>query len=267
MEKVKEILTNKKVLIAASVFILFFAAAFGVYAIMVSPSRQPFRDAATQYQSTYRAVVNVMDKGASINATSASSEQFTKNIEIINNSLDSLKIELDALGGYEVLKDGKGKELYQLFADNIDKYISYNRNLLLSMEKVRPVIFECSNKMTDVSENEAGVKAMQACADNLAGIKDVPDGDYRQLVADSQASYAKFAANLEKRAALQDPSGADSNQYEVYGDQQTEILKEMNDSGTAFATNLRKSRQAVNITDAAIELESYLDGKSRIFQR
>ena len=66
---------TKQILFIASVGAIVIAAMVMIYAILVTPSRQPYRDALAQYQNVYNANLAVMTRGTSLNASTATNEQ------------------------------------------------------------------------------------------------------------------------------------------------------------------------------------------------
>lgn len=251
---------------------LFYAiiAAFAVlvlymiYAILVTPSKQPYRDALAEYQNVYNANVAVISAGSSLNASAATDEQFAKNTKVVANALTALQKENEVLGKESVLASGEGKTYYDAFTKQLTTYIAYNTKLIASMEKVRPVVFNCSNRMANVTENAAGAAAIKACSENFKDLATVPDKDYQQLVETSQQIYADFATSLQAKASLKDPTGADAAQAKVYSNQQTQFLNDLSGASKTFSTNLQKHRQDVDITDSAMALDKYLTAKSNI---
>lgn len=256
---------TKKIFIIVGIVIAVLGAAFMVYAIIVTPSRQPYRTALTQYKSVYNANVAVMVKGASLNASTATNEQFVKSTEAVKAALLVLKSENEALGRESVLTSGEGKERYESFSRAVATYIAFNLDMVASMQKVRPVIFACSQSMANISENAAGAAAMQACSTHLAELESVPNKEYQLFVTTSQKLYADFATNVQAKAELKEPQGADSAQATALSDEQTTILNSLSTASKTFSTNLQSHKKAVDITDAAMALDAYLNSKSRIF--
>lgn len=256
----------KQILFFAGLGLAVLLIAFMIYAILVTPARQPYRDALTQYKNVYNANIAVITSGSSLNASSATDTQFTQSTELVKKALTALQTENDALGKEEVLASGEGKEKYESFTKKINEYVSYNNDMISSMQKVRPVIYACSSDMTNITEDAAGVEAMRTCATNLEKLEGLPNSDYQTLVINSQKLYAEFAVNLEQRAALADPDGADKIRYDSLSDEQTQILEALNTVSTTFSSNLQKNKQAVDITDSAIALDSYLSKKASILQ-
>ncbi len=246
---------KNKIIFGAALIGALLVAGLAVYAIVVTPQRQPYRDALAQYNNVYEANVNVMLAGSSLNAGSATNEEFQKSTELVETALRLLQTEHEALGVKDVLKSGEGKELYDAFDTKLAAYISYNTTMLESMQKVRPVIFDCSQKMATVTEDDDGVKEIQSCADTLATLATVPDKDYQTLVLSSQKVYAAFAKSLEKGALLN----------KEISDEQERILDDLNTVSKTFSENVNKSKQAVDITDTAMALDAYLSKKASIF--
>lgn len=256
---------TKQILFIVGAFVAVLAAVLAVYAILVTPSKQPYRDALAQYRNVYDANVIVMVRGTSLNASSATNEQFTKSTEAVTAALKALEIENEALGKAAVLQDGEGKGQYDAFTKKVSSYIAFNNDMLASMQQVRPVIYECSGSMQRIEEGAIGADAMQKCSANLAALSTVPNQNYQELVAASQSLYAALAANLQAKADLADPDGADADRAKSLDDEQEQILKDLNSASATFSTNLNKRKQAVDITNAAMTLDAYLSKKSSIF--
>lgn len=263
--RLRNIITSKKVLAYTAIVAAVLIGSFAIYAILVTPSKQPYRDALAQYKNVYNANVAVMVKGTSLNAGTATDEQFTKSTEAVKTALTALKTENEALGKEPVLASGEGRAHYDTFTEKLAAYLAFNADMLASMQKVRPVIFACSQDMANITENAAGVAAMQACSTNLVALETVPNKDYQELVETSQKLYADFALNLQAKAALKDPDGADSAQAKVLSDEQTTVLDALSTASKTFSTNLQNHKQAVDITNAAMALDNYLSKKSNIF--
>jgi len=255
----------KKWLLFAGISVVVLLGIFMVYAILVTPSKQPYRDALAEYKNVYNANVAVMVAGTSLNASTATDQQFAKSTEAVKTALTALKTENEALGKKTVLTSGEGKAQYDVFTNKLTAYLAFNTDMLTSMQKVRPVIFACSQNMANISENTAGVAAMQACSTSLIALESVPNNDYQALVQTSQKLYADFAINLQAKANLKDANGADSAQAKILSDEQDKILEELNTASKTFSTDLQAHKQTVDITDAAMALDRYLSDKSNIF--
>ena len=240
------------------------AGAFMVYAILVTPLRQPYRDALAQYKNVYNANIAVMHAGNSLNPSSATDEQFTKGIETVKTRLASLRTESDALGKKSVLQDGEGKALYEDFSKHLDAYIAHNTTLVDAMHMVRPIVYECSQKLTNATKSKDGVAAMRSCETKFAALTTVPDKDYQAFADASHKVYASLAKTLAKRVALADPNGADAAQDKAYATHENEILQTLENASTTLAQNSLKHRQAVDITESAAALDDYLQRKSRV---
>lgn len=254
----------KKIAFFAALTLLVLGAAFAIYAILITPSKQPYRDAQAQYRNVYNANVALIARGAQLNANSASEQQTADGTKAMKNILTAIKKENELLGEKDVLKSGEGQQLYATFSSKLAAYLAFNDDMLTSRQIVRPVIAECSARMANVTEDDVSVKAMRSCSDAVSAVKDVPNSDYRNLVEQTQALYLAFADNLQKRADLVDPKGEDSAQYDVYTNEQKTILKSLEESSATFAKNLNAHKAEVDITESAKALDDYLTKKSRV---
>lgn len=256
--------SRKKIIPIAVITIAVIVAVVAVYAILVGPSKEPYRQASTQYRNVYSANIALTNAGNSINATAASDQEFSENIKRVEQRIESLKIENDALATQAVLKDGEGKELYDAFNAKLDQYIAYNNDILSSIEAVRPVLFDCTR--TSVTLSETGVAKFRSCAARMGELTDIADTDYRTLAGAYAKIFTNAAETVQKITALQDPNGLDSAK-------KTSLTEELNgylvtDATAASNTlrdGLREQRNAVDITNQAIALDDYLNKKASIF--
>lgn len=256
---------TKNMLIILGIIGAIIIGALLVYGILVTPSRQPYRDAQAQLDNVMRANAGLTAAGSSLNAGKATTEEFEKNIATAQAALKSLRTENEALSKETVLKDGEGKTKYDAYNAKLQEYMTYNENILNSMLRVRPVLMECNADMSDITASAESIAALRDCAHHLGEVKEVPDADYRQLATDFQADYDELATVLEKIAALPDPKGADQAQNSVYISQRDEILARLTNTGKDFAKSLQQSRNQILTTDTEKKLSDYLKVKSRIF--
>lgn len=255
----------KKILPIVVAVAALLLGALAIYAILVGPSKQPYRDALTQYRNVYTANVQFTNSGAAINASGASDEQFAVNIKTVQDAATSLQTENEALASMDVLKEGEGKELYEAFDAKLQDYLAYNESVLASIEKIRPVVYVCTMQMNSISEDAASATALRNCAKDLAALKDVPDADYKKLVESFSKTYVKAAEIVEKSVALSDPDGADkSAKTKLSGQLEAEIAN-LSTASATLATDLQKNRAEVDITETAMALDAYLSRKSSIF--
>lgn len=236
-----------------------------IYGILVTPAREPYRDALTQYENVARTNGSLTAAGANLSANTATDEQFAKNIEVAQKALASVKIENEALGKESVLTSGEGKALYNAFSQKLHTYMTYNDHVLSSMLKVRPVLYECNQKMTGLTESEESVTALRACAEKFGAVEDVPDADYKLLASSFDQGYVRLASILEQIVTLKDPKGADKAQYDALVNQRTEAIEALSAISGDFSSDVREHRNAVSVTDVSDKLEAYLEAKSRIF--
>lgn len=255
----------KKFLPIAGVALVLIISAIVIYAFAVGPSKEPYKKALSQYKNVYNANVAFTQIGASMNAGSASDEQFANNIAATENALEALQTEADVLGKEPVLSDGEGRDLYNSFHKQLDAYATYNTNVIASIEKIRPVIYKCSQNASSVTESVASAEAIRECATSLEGIQDVPNADYKQMVLTYKTNYASLATNIAAAAALKAKEGSDASQDESVNTERTQILDNLNAANTTLSRNLQTHRAEVDITNSAKALDDWLSEKARIF--
>lgn len=256
---------TKKTLTSIGIVGAVIIAALLIYAILVTPAKQPYRDALAQYKNVYNSNVQLTALGSSLGASTATDEQFTKNINAAKEGIRVLGVENQALGKEAVLQSGEGKMLYDSFNAKLADYLKYNSTVLDSVQQVRPVLFACSKNMSSVTPDSSGVEAMRSCATKFEGLSTVGDADYKAYVQIAQTRYAALADNLQATAELADPKGADASRAQELSSELEAIIADMNADGSALAKGLAKSKQAVDITATAMALDEYLQKKSNIF--
>ncbi len=243
---------------------LLLIGALAIYAILVGPSKQPYREALTQYRNVYDANVAFTNAGAAINASGASNEQFTKNITTLRSALKGITTENEALGKKAVLTSGEGQHYYKAFTEKLAAYTAYNTTVIDAIEVLRPVLYECSGTMNSVTQDAAGASALRNCAAEMQK-RTIPDPDYAQLARSFIESYNGAATAIEKRVALSDPTGADKAAATMFENERDEFVRDLTTASTNLAKNLQKSREKVDITNSAMALDNYLKAKSSVF--
>lgn len=236
-----------------------------VYGILVTPQRQPYRDALAQYENVERANAALTVAGANLNANKATDEAFEENIETAQAAVTSLNTEIEALGKEEVLTNGEGKDRYDAFVEKMQTYMTYNETILASMLKVRPVLYDCNQKMANISESAASVTAIRDCAAQLDQLENISDSDYAQLVNLFKQQYRELALVIEQMATLKDSEGTDTAQYKTLEGQRTQIINDVSTTSSDFARSVQQHRQQILPTDASKGLEDYLKNNARIF--
>lgn len=250
----------KKIIPIAAVIALLLIGTLAVYALAVRPSKQPYRDALSQYQNVYNANVAFTNAGSGINASSATDEQFTNNMTLLRSAMKNLEIENTALGQKSSLNSGRGKELYETFNTKFKQYITYNEAVISSIEALRPVLYACSDTMTSITQDAAGAAALRACAQNMEAVKNIPNKDYEQLARAFVESYNGAAQSIEQGASLE--GEADTNQTNR---ERNAFIEDLNKATQTLARNLQASREKVDITESAMALDDYLKKQSSIF--
>jgi len=255
----------KNVLIIVGIIGAILIGALLIYGILVTPARQPYRDALAQYENVGKTNLLFTTVGANLNASGATDEEFEKAIETAEKTLTSLQTENEALSKKEVLQAGEGKELYDAFNDKLQEYITYNEDLLASMLKVRPVLFACNQDMDSITESAASIAAIRLCAAQLAALEDIPNSDYAALVTSLEEEYLSLATILEQDAALTDPQGADAARHEELQNDRDQALETLTTITSDFSKDLQQHRTVVITIDASQPLEEYLSSRSRLF--
>lgn len=253
----------KRSLVIIALVGIVVVAALLVYGILVTPARQPYRTALAQYTNVDIALGNT---SINLNASTASDADFNKGITAIKTAFTSLGKENDALAKETVLTSGEGKTLYDAYNAKLQAYITYNNHVIASLEKVRPVLYACSNDMNSTTTGTAAQAAtMASCATKMKAVSNVPDTDYQQLADSFAQDYGKLATVLGKIAALKDPKGADAAQNAALTTQYNDIMTQYSTDGSTFSNNVKTHRQAVLTTDTAKALHDWLNDKSKVF--
>lgn len=255
----RETLSSKKTLVIIVAIGLAIVTGLLIYGILVTPARQPYRDALVQYTNTNTALSRT---NVSINSSTASDEEFEKSIDTAKASLESLETENEALAKQAVLTEGEGKALYVAYDKDLKTYVTYTSDVLESMRKVRPVLHDCSAQMGTVTASAEGASVMRTCANKMQAASDVPDADYKQLAVAFQKHYSDLAATFEQMAATANTSSAE---YQSLSSQRDEIVENFSEASTEFSKNVQQHRKEILSTRTANDLKVYLEEKSRIF--
>lgn len=256
---------TKNMLVIMGIIGSIIIGALLIYGILVTPSRQPYRNALTQFENVMKANARLTAAGTSLNAANASGEDFEKAIQAAQLTIKSLRTENEALAKEGVLQDGEGKAKYEAYNKKLQEYMTYNENILTSMLKVRPVLVECNKDMTDTTVSAESIAALRDCGRHLGELKKVADADYRQLAGAFEQDYNNLADVLEEYAALLDPRGADKPQADVLAVRRDEAMEQLSFTTEQFKKDLQVSRKQILATDSEKKLSDFLKAKSRIF--
>jgi len=253
------VLSSKKTLIGSIAAALAIICGLLVYGILVTPARQPYRDAQAQFQNVDNALGRT---NISLNASEATDEEFAQGITAVRAAFVSLEKENEALGDESVLKEGEGKALYDAYNEDLKRFIAYNTNVIDSMEKLQPVLRKCSTEMQTVKANAEGAAVVRACAVEMQAVSDAPDEDYAQLATAFAAKYDELATILDQMAGIADTNSAE---YAALSTQREAVLEDFSTASSTFTKNVQQRRTAVLATDSAKALHDYLEAKSRVF--
>ena len=114
------IVSSKKSLVIILAVALAVICGLLVYGILVTPARQPYRDAQAQFKNVDSSLART---NVSLNASEASEEEFAKSVEAVRAAFASLEKENEALGKQQVLTEGEGKTLYDAYDKDLEKHI------------------------------------------------------------------------------------------------------------------------------------------------
>ncbi len=250
----------------AGVFALLLGAVL-IYSVLVTPERQPYRDALAQYRQVYDANVAFTNAAIALNGAVSTEEQVAANKQAIETTKKTLQTQTDALGTQPVLTKAEGKDLYDAFASKLKEYIAYNEGVLEARQKVRPVLTgtDCTQALASEDSYADKVTAVKSCADKFKALENINDPDYQTLVDSYTKKIAQLVGIFESIAALKDTAGADSARLDELVTQHDDILAEIEKVNTTFATNLQSNKAKVDITASAQALDQYLTRKSSVF--
>ncbi len=219
-----------------------------VYAALVYPTKQPYRDAYAQYLNVKNANISLTEKGASINGAGATSQQFKDNIAAVKTALTKLENENAALAKVTVLQDGEGKAMYTAFTAKLAPYLAYNEDVIASIESLRPALRLCPDAETTDNGVKVATDEALACAKVLGELR-LPNADYDAMATQYSTIYGQLAQAV---------AGGNMSQAEGLVDDLSDVI-------TTFRQNLQKHQAEVDITKEAMALDAYLSKKSRIF--
>ncbi len=258
---------TKQILVGvAGVFALLLGALL-IYSVLVTPERQPYRDALAQYKQVYDANVAFTSAAIALNGTLGSEEQLKANTDEIEKAKTNLEAQTKALGTQPVLTEGEGKELYDTFAKKIKEYIAYSENTLESRQAVRPILSgaDCSQALASQDSYADKVDAVKACADKFKTIGTVSDADYQTLVDVYANKTAQLVVIFESIAEIEKAQEPDTVRQDELVAEHDDVLAEIEEANKAFATGLQTNKSKVDITASAQALDNYLTRKSSVF--
>lgn len=252
----------KKVFVITSAAGVLIIGGLLIYGVIITPARQPYREALSQYErvSNLLAQTNV-----SLNANTATDEEFNKNIESVRAIITSLQKENQILAKQSVLETGDGKTYYDAYNKSLTTYIAFTLDNVSSIEKIQPVLRNCLPESNQTVQYAVAAEKMSHCATDMAAASDVPDVDYKDLAHAYQRTYQQQADIFTKLATLKDPSDADKVVASELMAQLDETTKSLSVASETFSQNLNAHRAAILNTDSAHNLKTYLTDKSRIF--
>jgi hypothetical protein len=239
--------TKRTILVVLSIG-LGLVGAFFIYAMLIYPTKQPYRDAHAQYLNVKNANIALTESGANINGAGATDQQFTQNIATVKKALQALVNENTALAKEAVLQSGEGKETYKAFDKKLQGYVAYNESVIASIEALRPALRLCPDGTTSEEGMAIATNEARACAEALRTLT-LPDRDYSAMAASYSDIYRQLAETIDAGHANE----ADA------------LVSELSSVITAFRKNLQAHQAEVDITPQAITLDEYLSKKSRLF--
>lgn len=219
-----------------------------VYAMLVYPTKQPYRDAHAQYLNVKNANIALTETGAKINGAGATDEQFKQNIVTVKTALKSLVTENTALAKQAVLQDGEGKAVYTAFDKKLQTYVAYNEAVIASIEALRPALRLCPEGATSEEGVTLATDQARVCADALTKLE-LPDADYDAMAASYSHIYRQLAEKVDAGQVRESEA----------------LVEELSDVIAAFRKNLQTHQAEVDITQRAMELDEYLSNNKRIF--
>ncbi|MGH7218425.1 MAG: hypothetical protein ACREGE_03245 [Candidatus Microsaccharimonas sp.] len=239
--------TKRIIAIALAAGLVIVGVLF-VYAMLVYPTKQPYRDAHAQYLNVKNANIALTESGANINGAGATDEQFKQNIATVKAALQSLVGENTALAKEAVLQDGEGKAVYTAFDKKLQTYAAYNEAVITSIETLRPALRLCPDGTTGEEGMTIATNEARACADALGELQ-LPDADYDAMAASYSDIYRQLAEKIDAGHVSEGEA----------------LVEELSDVIATFRKNLQTHQAEVDITQRAMALDEYLSNKSRIF--
>ncbi len=258
---------TKQILVGIAGVLALFLSALLIYSVLVTPERQPYRDALTQYQQVYEANVAFTNAATALNGTLGSEEQVKANSEAIEKAKSVLQAQTEALGQQPVLAEGEGRELYEAFAKKVEEYIAYSEKTLESRQLVRPVLTstDCTQALASEEAYIDKVGTVKACAEKFAALEEVSDADYRTLVESYTEKTAMLVTIFESIAELKEPTSDDSARHEELVNDHNDVLAEIEEVNKTFASDVQRNKAKVDITATAQALDEYLTRESSVF--
>lgn len=258
--------TKKIVLIAgiiAGALILAIIAVI-IFLSMTTVSKQDYADAAKQYNEVSAANTALTRNASSLSSsnTSLSESEFDEEMKAAEEAIATLRTENEELGKLKAVRVGEGKELYDAFNEKLKAYLENGESLVKSVNTIRPALMKC-DEAGSASDNDARVAAIKACSAAFNEVGDVANPEFKAYVEVLKTAYAEFAVTLEKIVAIENPFGAQYEEYKVLRDEMYDTQDDIREATRTFTDALEKRDDELSVKDSAKALADYLNEQQR----
>lgn len=258
---------KKKLILLASIIggvTLLVIVGVVLYSALMSVSKKDYQQAAIQFNAVSSANSLLTSRVSSLSSgiTNDTDEDFSNGAQQVETSITALKDENTKLGALKAARVGEGGVLYTTFDNKLTTYLADADDVVHSVKKVRPALIIC-DKIGAASDNAARLVALNACSGALGAVEDIPNTEFKALIASLEDGFVKYAAIFEGISALTSPYGSQYEQYKTLRDEMYATQKELTTARTDFSAAIKKHDKDISIKDSANALSKYLTVQQR----
>ena len=254
-------LKNKKLLIIVGSIVaavLIALISVGLFTSATTVSKSDYQAASAQFAKVTKASTQLTADIYLLSAsTSIEDSAFDENAKKVVDSLTAIKTENAALGKLKAVRVGEGKKLYETFNSKTKDYLANGSDLLISVKTLRPAVIVC-NKVASASDSASRLQSLKDCSTAMNKVKDLPSPEFQTFVTVLKKQYADYATTYEQVSTLNDPLGAQYEQYKVLRDKLTKVQTTLTTANKTFIDDLAKRDDELSVKDSSKALSDFL---------
>jgi len=258
---------KKKLIVLAGIIggvVLLAIIGFVLYMVLMNVSKKDYQEAATQFNTVSSKNSGLTSKVSTLSSgiTDDTDDEFNTAVTAVESSITALKDENTKLGNLKATRVGEGKVLYVAFNDKLTTYVADGNKLVDSVKMIRPALVIC-DKIGASSDTKARLAALKVCTSSLGTVGDIPNVEFKALIASLETGFTKYVTIYEGISALTDPYGSQYAQYKVLRDDSSAAQKALSTAQADFAAAIKKHDDEISVKDTANALSKYLTDQQK----